>query len=89
MLLTSGKIHNRAINPANETKYSDVLVFLMILMINVGWRECGEVGTRPAGLGLSEPKYDCQMILSIHQHKQFNVKLPQLGVQLIVIRLQG
>ena len=41
-LLTSGKIHNRAINRASEIKYSNVLVFLMILMINVDW-----AGARP------------------------------------------
>ena len=60
VLLTSGKIHNRAINRASETKYSDVLVFLTILVINVG-----QLGGRPGhNLGA---KYDCQMNLSIHQ----------------------
>ena len=70
-LLTSGKIHNRAINRASETKYSDVLVF---------WWSSWLMLTGPElGLGIIWAKYDCQMILSIHQRKLFNMNLPQLA----------
>lgn len=70
-LLTSGKIHNRAINCGSETKYSDVLVF---------WWSSWLMLTGPElGLGIIWAKYDCQMILSIHQRKLFNMNLPQLA----------